>query len=303
MKKIILCDSLMHPTPILKGWCLGLLDLGYNATFLPLPQYSILDINEEVDILVYPFITEEHIPQFEIFKKKYPNTKIIGCRDEWDPSYSKLKGIVDFFVVALEDTPSLKKEYKKNGFDLYNIPLAGNDKLFYKDNHKKKFDACWIGHLSHGYRSEDKFLYPILDKYDCFLGGMTYKNYQHGFIPYQNHNLIRNQTKININFHVPYQKPNRGKFYDRVDCNQSVFNIALSGNFQLCDHPLVTDYFKGNVVLGDENNWLELFEYYLNNKKERDELAHNAMVIAQKEHTWKKRMEQFINILKLHYEG
>jgi len=303
MKKIILCDSTMHPTPILKGWCLGLLDLGHDASFLPIPQYSILDINEEVDILIYPFITENHIPQFETFKKRYPNTKIIGCRDQWDPSYFKLKGIVDFFVAALDDTPSLRKEYKENGFDLYNIPLAGNDKLFFKSNQEKQFDACWIGNLSHGYRSEDKFLYPILDKYKCFLGGITYKEYKHGFIPYNTHNPIRNQSKINLSFHVPYQKPNRGKFYDRVDCNQSVFNIALSGNFQLCDHPLVTDYFKGNVVLGNEDNWLELFEYYINNEKEREELAYNAMIIAKKEHTWKKRMEQFINILELHYAG
>jgi spore maturation protein CgeB len=134
------------------------------------------------------------------------------------------------------------------------------------------------------------------------LGGMTYKSYNQGFVPYEMHNQIRNQTKINLNFHVPYQHPGLGEYPDRSDCNQSVFNIALSGNFQLCDHPLALEYFKGNVILGNEDNWLELFEYYLHNEQEREEKAYNAMLIAQNEHTWKARMEQFMNILENHYE-
>ena len=250
---------------------------------------------------MYAGITENLFDQFIEFKRRQPNAKIIGAADHWKDSYRNLKGVVDFFLGALESIPHVTKQYNDNEFAYYNVPLAANHRLFRKENVPKIYDACFIGNLSHGYRGEDHFLYPVLEKYNCFLGGMTHKNYTRGFVPYQEHNLLRNQTAININFHVPYQKPGKGDPIDRIDCNQSVFNIALSGNFQLCDHPLVLEYFKGNVILGDESNWLELFDYYLNNTAEREEKAYQAMLIAQEEHTWVARMKQFINLLNTHY--
>jgi hypothetical protein len=301
---VILCDTIHHPTPILMEWSYGLNELGHKTTYLPIPENSLNMINDQCDILIYAGIPVEKLEEFENFKKKYPNCIIIGATDHWKIGYEKFLGVVDFFIGCFESIPNVKKTFNENNFDFYNIPLAANQKFFYKENLNKKYDSCFIGTFTHGYRFEDKFLYPILEnkKYSNFLGGVKYKNYTQGFIPYQEHNNIRNQTKINLNFHVPYQKPNMGNPLDRVDCNQSVFNIALSGNFQLCDHPLVIDYFKGNVILGNEVNWLDLFEYYLNNEKEREELAYNAMIIAKNEHTWTQRMSSFINIIKKKYE-
>lgn len=301
LQKIVLCDTINHPTPILLEWSYGLADLGYDTKYLPVPNHSILEIDEEVDLLVYAGINDSLIEDFETFKKRQPNVKIIGAADHWKDCYTKLKGIVDFFLGAFESIPHVTKQYNDNGFRYYNVPLAANHRLFYKMDVPKIYDACFIGNLSHGYRGEDIFLYPILDNYRCYLGGITYKNYTNGFTPYQEHNLIRNQTAINLNFHVPYQKPGMGNPIDRVDCNQSVFNIALSGNFQMCDHPLVLEYFKGNVILGNEDNWKELFDYYLNNPVEREEKAYQTMLIAQKDHTWVARMTQFINLLNKHY--
>lgn len=301
IQKIVLCDTINHPTPILLEWGYGLSDLGYGVKYLPVPNYSILQLDEEVDLLVYAGINERLVDEFIEFKRRQPKAKIVGASDHWKDCYRNLKGVVDFFIGALERVPQVAKQFRENGFAYYNVPLAANHRLFRKVDAPKTYDACFIGNLSHGYRGEDYFLYPILDRYNCFLGGMTYKNYTLGFVPYQQHNLIRNQSAVNLNFHVPYQKPGRGEPVDRVDCNQSVFNIALSGNFQLCDHPLVLEYFKGNVILGDESNWLELFNYYLNTPIEREERAYQAMLIAQQEHTWVARMKQFINLLNAHY--
>lgn len=300
---LVLCDTINHPTPILKEWSYGLDDLGHKTTYLPIPESSLNQFNGECDILIYAGIPADRLQEFENFKKRYPNSIIIGATDQWREGYNKFKGIVDFFIGCFESIPDVKKKFNKNNFNFYNVPLAANHRLFYKENLEKIYDSCFIGTFSHGYRFEDKFLYPILDnsKYKSFLGGVRYNNYSNGFVPYNEHNIIRNQTKINLNFHVPYQKPNMGIPIDRVDCNQSVFNIALSGNFQLCDHPLVLDYFKGNVVLGDESNWIELFEYYLNNDKEREELAYNAMIIAKNEHTWVSRMSNFIKLIEENY--
>ena len=299
--KILLCDTINHPTPILRGWYEGLLELGHEAMYLPIPQYNLLDVEEDFDLIIYPGISEKQIPDFESYKKRHPNTVIVGCKDDWVDAYTKLKGIVDYFVIPLDYTPSVVEAYRVNGFKAYNVPLAGNSRLFYKESDTKTYDASFIGNLSHGYRGEDRFLYPILDKYVYFLGGsISYNGKPAKFVPYELHNPIRNKTKVNLNFHVPYQKPNKGHTPDRVDCNQSVFNIALSGNFQLCDHPLAAQYFDNNVVLGDESNWLDLFDYYLNNEQDREEKAHNAMLIAQRDHTWKVRMKQFLEINKKH---
>jgi spore maturation protein CgeB len=300
VRKITLCDTINHPTPILLEWGYGLADLGYDVSYLPIPQHSIRELDQEIDMLIYAGIQPENLVEFEEFRKKNPNTTIIGASDHWKPEYVKFIGVVDYFIGALDKTPQVKNLFNQNGFQYYNIPLAANHLLFNKVSTPKIYDACFIGNLSHGYRGEDRFLYPILDKYNCFLGGMTYGKYTQGFIAYDQHNLIRNQSTININFHVPYQKPGKGEFIDRVDCNQSVFNIALSGNFQLCDHPLALEYFKGNVVIGDEDNWLDLFEYYLHNPQEREEKAHQAMLIAQQEHTWVVRMKQFMEVNENH---
>lgn len=305
MSKLVLCDTIHHATPILLEWYYGLYDLGYDVSYLPIPEHSILEIAEEVDILVYAGIpdSDDYLKQFEQFKIKFPNCKIIGAGDNWRPNYVNFKHIIDFFITTQHECPTLKENYTSNGFALYNVPLAANHRLFYKLDTPKLYDACFIGNLTHGYRSEDKFLYPILDNecYTSILGGMTYGKYQNGFIPYSEHNVIRNATRINLNFHVPYQKPNRGEHYDRVDLNQSVYNIALSGNFQLCDHPLVETLFEGNIVIGNEDNWLELFEYYLNNPTEREEKAEAARLIAEKSHTWLIRMSEFMEIVKNHY--
>ena len=307
---IVLCDSAVHPTPVLRGWFYGLDQLGYNPKYLPIPNYSITQLTEEPDVLIYPYIEENLLSDFEFFKKKFPLTKIIGCRDDWSPFNLKLKDIVDFFVIPLDSTPSVVKEYNENNFNAYNIPLGGNNIAFSKMDMHKHYDACFIGTLAHGDRGEDSYLYPILEKYPTsFLGGMVYKNFRTGFVPYEVSNSYRNSSKINLNFHYDYQIKGKGDIndlpkygLDRNDLNQSVHNIALSGNFQLCDHPSLIEVYKGNIAVADKSNWLEMFEYYLNKPKEREELAYNAMLIAQNEHTWKVRMEHFIDVLNKHYE-
>ena len=58
MSKIVLCDTIHHATPILLEWYYGLYDLGYDVLYLPIPDHSILEIDEEVDILIYAGIPD-----------------------------------------------------------------------------------------------------------------------------------------------------------------------------------------------------------------------------------------------------
>lgn len=295
--KIAVFDTETHPTPILKEWGYGLVDLNHNVDFYATQRYDILScLNIKYDLIIY--VGDLNVKKFEIFKKSQPKTKIVCCVDDIKPHYKDLKGLVEFFVSIHNSNTILKNYFDQIGFKFHFIPLAGNNHLFYPLEIEKKYDICFIGTLSHGYRGEDKYLYPFIEnkKYNFYLGGMIYKNYGIPFIPYEESNLIRNQSKININFHYDCQKPHKKDQPHRIDLNQSVFNIALSGNFQICDHPLVKEIF-GDSIITSENNWSELIEYYLHNDEERKRLSNKAYHIALQNHTWKTRMGEFLNLL------
>ena len=83
-----------------------------------------------------------------------------------------------------------------------------------------------------------------------------------------------------------------------MDLNGRLFDIALSGNFQLCDHPFVKDIFEGSVVVGTKENWMDLIHYYKNNEEKRERLAQISRDIVLKYHTWDKRMVLVLDILK-----
>jgi len=300
INKIALFDTINHPTPILKEWGVGFADLGYNVDFFPIQHYNILACGDEYDLIVYA--GDLNYETFYKFKNKSPNTIIVCAANELI-DYAPYKGIIDFFINIHNSNLTLKQHVNKCGFELYQIPLAGNDHLFYPLIATEKYDVCFIGGLGHGYRHEDKYLYPLLDdpKLKCFLAGMTYGQYYNiPFIKYKESNEIRNQTKININFHYDFQKPNN--ITSRIDLNESVFNIALSGRFQICDHPLAAELFDNKIILADETNWLDVINYYLHHDEERKILEHKARKIAIEKHTWKVRMQEFITILCNHYD-
>lgn len=299
--KIAIFDTNTHPTPILKEWGYGFLDLGHEVDFYPIQQYNItICLNQEYDLIVY--VGDMNPDLFEQVKKNNPTVKIVCAADQIQPHFYQFKGLVEFFITTQHECPDLVKQFNDIGFTLYHIPLAGNNHLFYPTDLEKHYDVCFIGTLGHGYRSEDIFLYPLLDnpKYKCYLAGMRYKQYNIPFLPYDQANQIRNLSKVNINFHVAYQHRGKGNPIDRVDLNQSVYNIALSGAFQICDHELAYELFDDSIVLGNVDNWQELVEYYINNDLERNKLAKQSYEIAISKHTWKVRMTEFLEILKNH---
>jgi len=299
--KIAVFDTNNHPTPILKEWGFGFLDLGHEVDFYPTEHHTILAcMNKLYDLIVYVGSIQLH--EFELVKQQNSNVKIVCATDQMQPHFYQLKGIVEFFITTQHECPSLVNEFKQIGFDLKHVPLAGNNHLFYPEQMIKQYDVCFIGTLGHGYRGEDKYLYPVLDNpnYNCYLAGMQYKHYNTPFLPYDQANAIRNSSKININFHVAYQHRGLGNPIDRVDLNQSVYNIALAGGFQICDHALASELFDGNIILGNEDNWNDLIAYYINNDDARNKLAKQSYEIAITKHTWKARMCEFLNILEKH---
>ena len=305
IKKIVCCDTIHHLTPILRGWYYGFYDLGYECSYLPIPQYSILDLQEAPDLIIYAGVKPSHLPMFKAFREKYPECIVVGTTAAFYSSYSDMQGYVDHFVTLLDSAPYMDESFKTIGYDLIHTPLAGNNHLFYpiSDASTKIYDMCFIGGLSHGDRGEHTYLYPLLDDPNnkCYLAGMSYKHHGGFMLPYEKANEIRNATKVNINFHFPYQKLGEGDPADRVDLNQSVYNIALSGQFQLCDHALVEMLFGDSIPLASKEDWMDAFNYFKKNQDEAAFLAKKAYNIAINNHTWKARMNAFLTkIKKLH---
>lgn len=299
--KVAIFDTGTHPTPIFKEWGVGLSDLDHEVDFYPVQQYSLLScVGIPYDLILYA--GSANLSDLETVRKSQTNCKIVCAADTFRPSYEQFIDLVDFFITTQSSSPSLIKDFNSIGFKIYNIPLAGNDHLFYPTKQTKEYDVCFIGTLGHGYRGEDKYLYPLLDNpsYNCYLAGMSYRNYRIPFLPYDQANSVRNRTKVNINFHVDYQHEGRGYPLDRIDLNQSVYNIALSGGFQICDHELANKLFDGSIILGDVSNWQELVDYYVNNESAREDLAEKSYKIAIEKHTWKVRMSEFLLILNNH---
>lgn len=294
--RIAVFDTNNHPTPILKEWGYGFIDLGHEVDFYPIEHHTLLScISKKYDLIVY--VGNINVNEFDLVKQHNPNVKIVVAADAIQPKFYQLHGLVDFFITTQHSCPSLVKQFKEIGFDLRHIPLAGNNHLFYPTQSEKYHDICFIGTLAHGYRGEDKYLYPFVDKYNFFLAGMQYKNFGVPFLSYDQSNDIRNKSKININFHYDYQRFGEGSPIDRIDLNQSVYNIALAGAFQICDHHLVSELFDGSIIVADSAQWPELIEYYIHHDNERNQLAKQSYEIAIEKHTWKARMQEFLEIL------
>ena len=119
----------------------------------------------------------------------------------------------------------------------------------------------------------------------------------HPYIFHTQINEIYNSTKVNINFHYWDQKCQIKDPQTRIDFNGRVFEIALAGGFQLCDHPFIKDYFGEGIVSSSPELWEETFDFYLNNDNARNDLVIKAQKVALENHTWKSRMQQLVNIL------
>ncbi len=296
--KIAAFDTLNHPTPILREFGIGFEDLGYEFHFYGLESYSLSSASEnEYDYIFY--VSSLNYSEVETFKKSNPNTKIIYATDFWRDELHKYKNLFHSLLTTQTRCPEFSYLCDSEEMRLLHCPLAGNDRIFFPIEKEKDIDISFVGTLAHGDRGESRYLYPLIDcgKYNFYLAGMTYKDWGVPFLPYSEVNEIRNRSKININFHTNYQKEGKGQPLGRVDLNQSVYNIALAGGFQICDHPEAKLIFGGSIIVPDDKDWVNCVEYYMNHEEERNECAKKALEIARKHHTWKERMKNLCSKL------
>ena len=300
---VIIYEPFMHFIPTGEGWARGFEDLGWTAYRLPSMQYRILEVDAKVDLLIMHDLSPAMIEDLRLYKKTNPTTKVAVLCDHWRPHFETAKDLVDlWFELSIQHTHS-KKEFDARGMTFGHVQLSAHTKDFHPVLLSPKlYDVSFVGQLTHGYRGEDKYLYPVLDKgyKGIFGGGFTYKGVAYNHIPHNVLNHIYNSTKVNINFHYPLHKMEKADDLEyRMEVNGRVFEIALSGNFQISDNPLVKDYFGDSIPVVGAEEWTDRIDYYLAHPEERDILAKKAYDICLNNHMYVHRAKKILTLLKM----
>lgn len=296
-KNFAIIESFSHFIPTGYGWIEGLTQLGHTVYAIPTTQYdySVMAL-DEVDYVVFMGVPDS--TQLQTFKKLNSDITIIVVCFGWDDIYLNFTECVDIWVEHTYKHDLADSKFKDHNIQLHHIPLGASSQLFTPlINVNTVYDLSFVGQFGktgHGYRHEDYYLYPLmkLGLSGFYSGFDTYNHISHNQL-----NQIYNQSKINLNFHYQYQKEQTIDQQTCIDFNGRVFEIALAGGFQLCDHPYVNEFFGDSIVYSSKEDWVDTFNYYLNHPELRDELRLKSQKIALENHTWKSRMSNLINLL------
>jgi hypothetical protein len=99
-------------------------------------------------------------------------------------------------------------------------------------------------------------------------------------------------TRIGLNIHERQQR------IDGEDFNERTLKILACGAFQLCDYVyIIRKYFNPNeLVMTRDEEWEDVFEYYLRNERERTEIQFRGTRKVHEFHTYHHRAMQFIEL-------
>jgi glycosyltransferase involved in cell wall biosynthesis len=297
--KVVITETFQHFLPNGFGWIEGLQQLYHQAVALPSHLYSINAIDEEVDVVVFMGIHTLKLDDIIQFKDRYPNTKLVAVCYGFQEYYLTLKPYIDLWVQHNFKHDIVENLFKEHGMKLVYIPLGSSTTIFKPVDITKRYDVSFIGQFgSDGpeYREQDYYLDPVLN---LNIKGLYSGFYNYPQIPANQLNVSYNSTKVNLNFHYPQQKTQTHLQSYSIDFNSRVFDVALSGNFQLCDHPYIGELFEDGITYTTKEDWIDTLQYYLNNETARVEMANKAYTICLEKHTWKSRMTDFINYINL----
>ena len=274
-----------------RGWLEGVNQLGHEGYGLQSHLHTINQVDQAIDVIVFMGMHTVNLEHITDYKNRYPDTKMVAVCYGFDQSYLSLRPYIDLWIEHNYKHDIVDNLFEENEMKLIRLPLAASTDLFKKLSVPKTHDVSFIGNFSHGYRGQDVYLDPILK---LGLKGIYGGFYNYPNIPPEQLNLVYNSSKVNLNFHYESQKVQSSNQSDSIDFNSRIFDIALSSNFQLCDHPHTSHMFEDGVVYADKDGWLDTFHYYLNNEDARLEMAQKAYDICLKKHTWKARMNDFL---------
>jgi spore maturation protein CgeB len=259
------------------------------------------DSKRKYDLIINtPQITNANdLNVIEQIKKENEKCKIITCSHlRVNLSLlSEFSRLIDLCYTFCSSYSWMKNLCEEQNIKYMYIPHSSNQDLFFDTKKQKNVDFSFIGRLIHGDRNEREYLFDVHDKFSdlthhCY--GYNYKHITNREISYFALNDMYNETKVNLNFHYPSQKIDKGTKENCIQFNTRLYDIAMSNQFQMCDSEHIIEEFEDTIPYINKDEWLYKFEYYLNNDKIRNDIAYKSNQVALRKHTCKARMKKLI---------
>lgn len=196
---------------------------------------------------------------------------------------------------------------------IHYLPMAANPlthKPISLDAEQVEFYSSDISHMGAGYFNRRNFFLGLLDFHFKLWGndwndpGILARNLQKNGerISTEETNMIFNATKININLHSSIYVEGVDPHGDFI--NPRTFEIACSGGFQLVDErSLLPELFIPDeeiVTFRDLASCRDQIRYYLDHSDERRKIAEAGRKRVLREHTFKHRMREAIEVIFNH---
>jgi hypothetical protein len=293
--KIVIREDLDHFSPVGVDWLKGFTKAGYDAILVSRDSELV---NIEADLFINMSNIHTNIEYIRQIKAKNPTTYVL-CTvlkplEKLEPYFN----YVDCWFDLGAYHPYYQEWFESRDQKFISVLEASDPEELYdlKIPNSQKTDFSFVGQFGntgHGYRHEDLYLYPFIDDSTLShnLFGFSYKTVPYRRVNFKDINLVYNNSIINVNFHYSFQK------YENVVLNRRTFHVAMSGNFQLIDHPNYPDLFNELPSYPDPKDFREAFYYYRNNEEERSKITKQAQEWALKHHTWEVRMNELLKTI------
>ena len=208
-----------------------------------------------------------------------------------------------FFMIDSED---ISKHMRVNARVVKTIPLGCEPKVHktvpLTDKESKTY-GCDVGFVGTVKFKREHILKQISD-FDLGIWGNWIEkipelkqNYREQHVFGADAVKIYNASKIILDIHSSYGSGNK-----QYNVTPRVFEVPASGAFLLVnENSMLSKFYEiGSEIIcyKDEQDLKKLIQYYLRHSEEREQIAKNGQKKAQRLHTYKKRLEYIISIIK-----
>jgi len=295
---------------VFQNWSDGLAFLGIKTKYIPW--------NKPFNFLIHEFkpnviITSDHslyLDQFDwdyikSYREKHKLLLIFTASHEKEGNSSnqlrlenaKLKK-VDFFI-SFQNEEFIKTNYsdwQKYGFNILSVPFSGNPLVYQYTEVENLYDFSFLGSSNpEKVIRYYKYFSKIFQKYNGIIFGPGWNLTKHKILERKYHKYFYNMASIGLNLHIPSQIDNNSEI------NERTYSLACNGTFQIIDNPkaiklLFPDDDKV-VTSRSSKEYIDHFEYYLNNPSKRISYIIYALAQVYNQNTIFHRMEKFANYL------
>lgn len=226
-------------------------------------------------------------------KEKGINVLFWGCDCSWrfNDFILPRKDIYSHFITTHSNTVDWFKQHNMN---VIQSQWAASP-MYQQQNVEKIYDVSFVGQRHSNRLEMVNALNQAGIKVNLFGRYWDIHPDNHGYIDFKEMISVFNQSKININFTLPF------KIGSYLQIKGRHFEIPACGGFQLSTpaNSLET-YFENEkeiVVVDSLENMAKQILYYLKNDNEREMIAKAGYDRCMKDHTWMKRFEDILNAL------